>query len=318
MRCIALMLVLGVPGAAFLPVAAEDGDASRGGGCRNLLSSRYAVADRQLVQGDLRVRWASTGPDAPADMRDRDGNGVPDVVDDLMTQLAAARDVYVRRLGLTNPLAQPRYKAAQTMTFFVLNMPRGNGLAFDEVTQLPPVADGDAGGNALCSLVAVVSNKLDFSRNVTGAHELFHFFQYGYAMFKAPWMLEGMARANERLFAGAAPSRSSTPAPDCQQATSLGYGASAFWTARWAARGGEAATPVETARLHYLNGQRVLAGGAIKGSGGKPGGSLRADLETLDRLSRRMATELNMPVYGWPEAVQRSDRFNDAMCAALQ
>jgi len=237
-----------------------------------------------------------------------------------MTQLVAARDIYRHGLGLADPLGQARYQAAQAITFFVMDLPRGNGLAFDEVTRLP----GAQGAGAPCSLAAVVSNRLDFSRNVTGAHELFHLFQYGYAMFKAPWLLEGMARWSEGLFAGAAPPRQTGDAPaGCQDATRLRYGASAFWTARWGAAGAGAPVPGAAREARYRNGSRVVAASALPANvpaanGVRDRDMARADLETLARLSRRAATDMGLPAYEWPEAVQKSARFNGAICEALR
>jgi len=232
-----------------------------------------------------------------------------------MTQLVAARDVYRHGLGLADPLAQARYQAAQAITFFVMDLPRGNGLAFDEVTRLP----GAQGAGAPCSLAAVVSNRLDFSRNVTGAHELFHLFQYGYAMFKAPWLLEGMARWSEGLFAGAAPPRQTGDAPaGCQDATRLRYGASAFWTARWGAAGAGAPVPGTARDTRYRDGSRVVIASVPAASVIRGGDRARADLETLARLSRRAATDMGLPAYEWPEAVQKSARFNGAICEALR
>lgn len=279
-------------------------------GCRELLPARYALLDRELVRGDLRIRWASAGVHAPADQRDGARNGVPDVIDDLMTQLVAARAVYGRGLGLADPLAQKRYQAARAITFFVMDLPRGNGLAFDEITRLPD-AKGDG---APCSLAAVVSSRLDFSHNVTGAHELFHLFQYGYARFKAPWLLEGMARWSEGFFAGAAAPRLAGAAPaNCQEATRLRYGASAFWTVRWETAGVTASVSEAAGGARYRNGFRVMA---VNGDRG--GDRVRADLETLARLSRRTAADMGLPEHDWPEAVQKSDRFNGAICAALR
>jgi len=59
-------------------------------------------------------------------------------------------------------------------------------------------------------------NRLDPTNNSTPAHELFHLYQYGYALFKQRWYLEGMAKWMETVFKPEEPVSIAMTAPvDC-------------------------------------------------------------------------------------------------------
>ncbi len=67
------------------------------------------------------------------------------------------------------------------------NCRKGNGLAFDRVA-----AETMSDGRKLpCGLKFVLNAALEPARNITPAHEFFHLYQYGYAVFKQKWYLEG-------------------------------------------------------------------------------------------------------------------------------
>ncbi len=69
---------------------------------------------------------------------------------------------------------------------YVLQLPKGNGLAFDRVA-----AETMSDGRQLpCGLKFVLNAALEPARNITPAHEFFHLYQYGYAVFKQKWYLE--------------------------------------------------------------------------------------------------------------------------------
>ncbi len=111
-------------------------------------------------------------------------------------QLQAAKYLYSHVLGLRFPLQQKIYAQARQINVYVLQLPKGNGLAFDRVA-----AETMNDGRQLpCGLKFVLNAALEPARNITPAHEFFHLYQYGYAVFKQTWYLEGMARWMENSF----------------------------------------------------------------------------------------------------------------------
>lgn len=264
-----------------------------------------------VEQGEFKLWYATQGKHALPDTQDLNGNGVPDRMDDLLLQLQAARDFYSDVLHLTPPLHQPRYNQAHTINVYVLAMRKGNGLAFHEPVQSRPSRKADS---EPCGLRIYVNNQLDPSRNLTPAHELFHLYQYGYAMFKRPWYLEGMARLMETAFAG--PERlqryqqvSSGPV-SCQDVVGESYSAVRFW---WEQQDADAIEiPASLNRLRYTDGTPVFTNQSFK-----HGEMVKRVLEELGDLSRNTAQSMDLPSYRWPVREQGSKDFDAPMCQAL-
>lgn len=231
---------------------------------------------------------------------------MPGTIRDLATQLVTARDLYSGVLHLRAPLEQPRYALARGIEVSVRRLAHNSGVAYDEVSR--PAADAPS---SACALTIAVSNALSFDRNPTAAHELFHLYQYGYAMFKRRGYLEGMARWMERAFVvprtrqgGAA------PAQGCAESLAAGYAAAAYWEAQFG-QAGLALPPVLRAR-HYRDGRPVMAVTSLTGAA-----SVRPVLTALAALSDRIADSAGLPRYAFPEAVQTSPRFDAMMCDAV-
>jgi hypothetical protein len=161
------------------------------GQCKRMVFDRLKGLNHSLSVDEFRISYATEGPDAVTDLSDANRNGMPDVIDDLATQLTTARVVYSDVLGLQHPLKRPRYRLATAVNVFVVKMERGNGLAFDEVVD-ETTRKGTPGLG--CSIKIFVNSNLRPSKNISPAHELFHLYQYAYTMFKTRWYLEGMAR----------------------------------------------------------------------------------------------------------------------------
>jgi hypothetical protein len=273
--------------------------------CRTI-AARTQGLDRSHRFGTFQIHYAVSGPDAIGEQKDINGNGTPDVIDDLAQQLGTANDYYIRVLGLTSPLSQPRYRQVEKIQVLVRNMREKTGLSFDEAVREP--------GQKNCELLIVVSARLEFDRNPTAAHELFHLFQYGYAMFKAPWYLEGMARWIERVFVAPGDTgRQSVRAPvRCQSVLQEGYTASRFW--RSAALVALSAPPAPPNRRllksRYVNSRRVIADDNF------PGDIIQFVLKRLQKLSMQLSGD-HLPAFDWPESVQKSHRFDRQMCQSI-
>ena len=311
---LAAVAIAAVGTVGLQPAWAQAADSSAGR-CRVTASGTAARLNRTLSVDEFRIRYATEGPDALADSTDANGNGVPDVIDDLVIQLTTARSVYVDVLGLRHPLRQPRYRLAGAINVSVMAMAQGNGLAFDEVSRENPQ---DSAGGGDCALSFAINSHLQPSRNITPAHELFHLFQYGYAMFKTRWYLEGMTRWMETAFVdNSAVDRDAlrTRYARCEDVFASPLSASPYWRmkARAAGRNGSARIPPVLLARTYVNGQRVFSSPVFEG-----GRFALPVLEALQKLSAEVAAQNGLPLYNWPEDMQRSNRFDAQICQTAE
>ncbi|STV36770.1 peptidase [Klebsiella pneumoniae] len=168
--------------------------------------------EKEYVEDDFHIFYSLQGRDALKYQYDSSGSGVPDSIKDIAGQLQAAKYLYSSVLGLRFPLQQKIYAQARQINVYVLQLPKGNGLAFDRVA-----AETMSDGRQLpCGLKFVLNAALEPARNITPAHEFFHLYQYGYAVFKQKWYLEGMARWMENSFkAPEKNTRRLSPLPHC-------------------------------------------------------------------------------------------------------
>lgn len=291
------------------PARAEDG------GCRPLLFKAQAQLPHSVTRGDFKVWYATQGEHALARQEDTDGNGVPDRVDDLLTQLEAANRFYSEVLALTPPLAQPRYARAEVINVYVLAMQRGNGLAFHEVVQERPARRAAAGP---CGLRMYVNRSLSPSHNLTPAHELFHLYQYGYAMFKRAWYLEGMARLAETAFAGPARLQrhvaGATGQPRCEDVWQESYSAVRFWWGLGADDGSDdVPIPAELRALRYHDGSAVFGVERFQ-----RGSIVKPVLEQLRQRSEVLAGQHGLAPYRWPSRMQANALFDPEICGAVE
>ena len=150
--------------------------------------------------GDVRIFYGTSGQHA-VEVADVNANGVPDQVEDVMTQVSAARKLFVEVLGFPEPLQTERFREAKFIDIHfrhkdVLKM---NGVAYDELQRFNK--PGDPPGTR--SIAFTVATSVKAPANLTPAHEFFHLMQYGTTYFKNRWFLEGTARwAEPALGAG--------------------------------------------------------------------------------------------------------------------
>ena len=267
------------------------------------------VLEKEYVEDEFHIFYSLQGPDALKFQYDSSGSGVPDSIKDIAVQLQAAKYLYSTVLGLRFPLQQKIYAQAQQINIYVLTLPKGNGLAFDRVAS---ETMGD-GRQIPCGLKFVLNAALDPARNVTPAHEFFHLYQYGYAVFKQRWYLEGMARWMENSFkAPEKNTRRLVVLPACESNFSRGYSAANYWASVAAARFASVALPAAAQRFRYSDGSTVLIAQDVAG-----GGMLQPFFNQLSRNSAAQSRQLNVANTRWSEAQQQAPQFNGAICQAL-
>ncbi|OGS40745.1 MAG: hypothetical protein A3J82_06505 [Elusimicrobia bacterium RIFOXYA2_FULL_69_6] len=97
---------------------------------------RKTKLDRFHQQDEFRVFYTLSGvQDAlpPGSRRDADGDGTPDLVQDVAAQLVAARRVFTEVLGLRHPLQSPRYGGKpKVVNVNLMDFDEGNGTTYDE------------------------------------------------------------------------------------------------------------------------------------------------------------------------------------------
>lgn len=294
--------------------AAAQAQQPASGPCRPGTSQAFPTLERIHVRDEFRIVYSLAGPHALKDQRDLNGNGIPDKVEDVATQLVAGRQLFSDVMGLVAPLKQPRYAQAKSIDVFMLKLERGNGLAFDEVTNFRLGFDGVTGQ---CALRIDLLNS-HTNQNLTPVHELFHLYQYGYTMFKPRWFLEGTARwAEYALRLGSGPH---TPLPLSsaslqEQVFGTTYAASNFWNrlALLLDPAGRMRLPAAAAHLAYVDGGRVVHDDELHGAA-----FMKALLESLASLDHEIGAQRGWPAYRWKEADQRSAQFDAQIFERIQ
>ena len=142
-------------------------------------------------QGIIYVIYDETGERSLTNKTDANSNGVPDVVEDIATQVNAAREVFQGVFDFPDPLQSARFKNVTSIEIDIDArdaMNKFNGLAFSTVRKK---SAHDPNARALHFKVA---NTINPHTSSTPAHEYFHLIQYGATYFRNAWYLEGMAR----------------------------------------------------------------------------------------------------------------------------
>jgi hypothetical protein len=164
-------------------------------------------ADQVHARGCVRVFYQTSGRHAVAPA-DADANGVPDSVEDILTQALAARKLWGDALGFPDPLASPRFAGADRIHLYMRHrddLPTRedrekwrritvNGKSYSSV--MKHRLDGDAPGSGCLQIR--VSSTIRPSKGQTVAHEYFHLVQYGAFWFRPAWLMEGTARWSEK------------------------------------------------------------------------------------------------------------------------
>jgi hypothetical protein len=154
-----------------------------------------AAAERVLQAGKIRVFYQTVGQPAVAAV-DRNQNGVPDQVEDVLTQTVAAQLLFVEVLGFPDPFRTERFRSASFLDIHLRHKDvlKSNGVTYDELQRFNKPGD-PKGTISICFNVATSVNAVS---NLTPAHEYFHLIQNGTTYFKNRWFTEGTARWSER------------------------------------------------------------------------------------------------------------------------
>lgn len=281
------------------------------GECRDSAFLQQHPLTETLRADPFVIFYTRSGDNAPP-LEDTTHSGTPDYVRNVAIQLQAANQYYQTILKLTPPLEQPRYRLAKAIHVYLSALPRGNGMAFDEVTRVK----GDDGRWWPCALTIRISSRLKQPLNPTPAHELFHLYQYGYTQFKVGWMLEGMTRWIESAFNGEiimSKKLQARPPLKGAELFALRYSAWPFWQRLARDKYATVTLSPELESMRYLDGSPVFRTTTLPG-----GAALRPLLSRLQTLSEEQSRAANLPYYRWPEKLQQSHQFDEVICQAMQ
>lgn len=269
---------------------------------------------------DIRIFYNTDGQHA-VDAADVNANGVPDQVEDAMTQVRAARMMLVEVLGFPDPLKAERFREAKFIDigFRHKDVLKMNGVAYDELQRYNK--PGDPPGTLSISFTMATSVKAP--TNLTPAHEFFHLIQYSTTYFKNRWFLEGTARWSERALGagdlGPARILSAWPLSDEQKTAiaAMAYDASEhLWNPLAARMDKEGVIPDSPAlrrlqSMTYTDGTPVLKD--LRLTGWKIIRDVVIELGKIDDIAFR---ELGYD--RWSEENQRSEKNNAYLFRAIE
>ena len=141
-------------------------------------------------QGVVYVIYEQEGEAAVKDKADINSNGVPDTVEDIATQVNAAREVFNTVFNFPDPLVSERFENVTSIEIDIDSREKmeHNGQAFSGVRKSSKHNPNER------AILIKVANTVNPRKNATPAHEYFHLIQYGATYFRNGWFLEGMAR----------------------------------------------------------------------------------------------------------------------------
>ena len=155
-----------------------------------LLATIQSVSAAIYQQGIVYVIYDENEVDAVNDKTDLNTNGVPDVVEDIATQINAARELFKDVFNFPDPLESERFKSVASIEVDILareNMNNKSGQAVSSVRK-----QSKHNPNERAIRIKVAAN-LNPHKSATPEHEYFHLIQYGATYFRNGWYLEGMA-----------------------------------------------------------------------------------------------------------------------------
>lgn len=140
-------------------------------------------------QGVVYVIYDETGIAAPKNKTDINSNGVPDVVEDIATQVNAAREVF-QFFRFTDPLACEHFKNVTSIEIDIRakEIMKSNGKATSKIRKKSKHDPNERAAHIS------IANTVDPRKNTTPAHEYFHLVQFGTTYFVNKWFSEGTAR----------------------------------------------------------------------------------------------------------------------------
>lgn len=283
------------------------------GGCKELVFKELVDLPHMIESYPFRVWYATEGSNALKSLAINSSvNDNPIVINDLILQLHTADKYFSEVLKLTHPLSKQRYNKAEFIDVHVVDMKRASGIAFDEVIAEKSSLSADPFS---CGVKIRINKKLNPSKNITPAHELFHIYQYSNSMFKSSWYLEGMTRWVEQAFVGPKKrDRTAIIPSSCSDVYKESYSASRYWqdlAKRKNAK--DVFISQDLLVLKYSNGQPVF-----KNSVFKHGSIIKDIFGKLEAESLKVSKKIDLSSYKWPERIQRSSRFDSNICKAVE
>ena len=261
--------------------------------------------DQRYDAGEFRIYFTLKGANKISlkNQQDRNGNKIPDYVENIARQLRQATTLFINQFGFIHPLQQPRYKKNTDFIDIHIIPLKSNGVASDIV---------DRKNRAL---VIKLSTHL-VENTLTPVHEFFHLIQYGYTMFNNRWSLEGQSRWAEYAFRKGVGVRKKLPVnnKEIEVLLNKSHEASSFWNqlAYLADKdGGEFNLPTS---VTYINSDLPLV------QDNKLYGVqlVKRVLENYQGFDKKVAEHYRLSRYGWTEKEQKSVNNNLFMLQAIQ
>lgn len=158
--------------------------------CDTIYASQENIKTYIYKNKWIRILYHTAGKDA-IHIIDRNSNGIPDLVDDIATQLIAAQHIFCNIYNYQNPLLSNRFPDVSSIIVIIRNkdnMFQHHGEALDTIINTP------GGDGKEKSLLIYIAKDIDVSSSSTVLHEYFHLIQYSMTYFASNWFTEGMAR----------------------------------------------------------------------------------------------------------------------------
>ena len=156
-----------------------------------LMMAAMSTANAAVYQqGIVYVIYETEGDKAFKNQTDLNENGVPDVAEDIATQINATRELFHDVFKYPDPLGSARYENVHAIEVDIdskKNM-KVSGLAYSGVR------NKSRHDPKVRALHVKIANTVDPRKNATPEHEYFHLIQYNATYFTNKWFLEGMAR----------------------------------------------------------------------------------------------------------------------------
>jgi hypothetical protein len=286
---------------------------------RSQAAATNAPVQHMHQAGKIRLYYYTEGQHAVAAL-DTNTNGVPDQVEDVLTQTRAAWTLFVDVLGFPDPLKTERYRSASFLDIHFRHKDtlKANGVAYDELQRYN--RRGDPKGTL--SLCFNVATSVQAASNLTPAHEFFHVIQNSTTYFKNRWFTEGTARWSQSALGagglGTTRKLEAWPLTETNRVAlfKMAYEASEhFWHPLCARDDAESVLPdsptlKQLAALRYADGSPVLKDNQL--TGWRLIRDVLAELDQADDVAFRQ-----LGYARWSEENQRSPRNNPFILQAV-
>lgn len=195
--------------------------------------SSDSTYDHVFIFRPFRVFYTQGGEStSPENLRDTNGNSVPDYIEEVVEKLATSRYLLNERVQLTDPLFSGRFHArgAEFIDILIKDIPRQYGIASGQVyDDRPSLLEGTPfQGKSL----RITLHRALIPATGTPLHELFHLYQFNYSEFNNPWFSEGLARWSESLLTATSVKEQKLPSnlDEVEHLLGKAHNAGLFWT----------------------------------------------------------------------------------------